>query len=414
MQPLYNGFNAFKGTDSKAINEAIALAILNAASGKSSLELKSPIILDQIWKAVIPLFDKFYGEGKIQHETKIIKDLLRASIPTVFKNSKKLSDQEIIRTVEVMTKEIYASFSVFKHADTNKLNKAIVAAVAPFASRYEASDIGNSVVFEQIWISVLPVFAPFFGDGLVKKTTKITKELLRQPIMSFFRILSGTNTITDAKTLTKKIGEIMAPVYATFPDFEETDTQKLNENLVILFTPLTTIHAENAEELFKKIVFEQTWTLALPVFRSLYGDGKILKNIAIVKSILKTALTPVLTNQNSKSNALMILRNTNEVLKPIFATFPEFDGVCLKKISSAVVSNLMKVTSQLQEVNMESQAVFELIWESTLPIFDQLYGEGKIKAVGNKLRKAMIPAITEMSTNMIEAMFPIFDQNNIF
>ena len=62
MQPLYNGFNAFKGTDSKAINEAIALAILNAASGKSSLELKSPIILDQIWKAVIPLFDKFYGQ----------------------------------------------------------------------------------------------------------------------------------------------------------------------------------------------------------------------------------------------------------------------------------------------------------------------------------------------------------------
>jgi hypothetical protein len=112
--------------------------------------------------------------------------------------------------------------------------------------------------------------------------------------------LSGKKTAKDALDLTDKISMIMTPIYSAFPAFRNADTNKVTQDLVNVFAPLlsTLNSVDNAENLMKQIVVELTWGLTKPVFDELYGEGLIKKNIATVKSILKTTMTPILANVN--------------------------------------------------------------------------------------------------------------------
>ena len=103
-----------------------------------------------------------------------------------------------------------------------------------------------------------------------------------------------------------------------------------------------------------------------------------------------------------------------EAMEPIYSAFPAFEGADVKQLNYKIVKSLMHLTPNLVGVDKTNPLVFEMIWDATMDIFDEFYGEGKVQKLGVGVRKSMIPAINEMTIDMLNNMFPIFEQNSIY
>jgi hypothetical protein len=225
MGPIFQQFDFFQGVNiaeiSSELNNIIAPIFDAFAKGEkiSKDEMLTRVVFEESWMLTMPLFDEFYGEGLMKKNTDKCKAIVKKSLEPILAG---VQNPTFIQPVDLLIKimdaleEVYNVFPAFEGADFENINLQIANAMIPLMEKWDVdTDMTHSIVFEKIWAATMPVFDEFYGEGRIRKNTKMFKEMMKPAMMSIFGSTTGYE-MKKTSDLLAPISLVMTPIYDYF------------------------------------------------------------------------------------------------------------------------------------------------------------------------------------------------------